>query len=293
MSNEEQKDEMVDESTDIEEQDEEYSYTDEPKVSGGGSAGIWVIIILVIVALIAVGAYHWIGKAKAEQQAQMEQRAVVRQQQLALVAADLPEAQAALDSGDIDAMVEKLQQMDQKLQILASAANSAGDTEEAQRISNMREPVKNAVKALQPIYEQIQAKRDEIEALEAELSTTAASSLQAVQDQFGSADPMAAEEDVAPADVAAEEPASEEAAADDADAADGDEPAEDADADAVADEAAADDATAEEAAADDAAADEAPADEADPDTPADDGGAADAEPAGEAAAEATDLAPAA
>jgi len=275
MSNEEQQDEMVDESTDIEEQDEEYSYTDEPKASGGGSAGIWVIIILVIVALIAVGAYHWIGKERAQQQQEMEQRAVVRQQQLALVAADLPEAQAALESGDIDAMVEKLQQMDQKLQILASAANSAGDTEEAQRISSMREPVKDAVKALEPIYAEIQAKRDEIKALEEELSTTAAASLQAVQGQFGSADPMATEEDIIPddpdADAAVDEPVVDEVAADDAE---GEEPAEDAEAD---------DAAADEAAADEAAPEEAPVDDVDPDMPSDDGGAAAAEPAGEGA----------
>ncbi len=282
MSNEEQKDEMVDESSDMEEQDEEYSYTDAPKVSGGGSAGIWVIIILVIVALIAVGAYHWVGKEKAQREAELQQRQHVRQQQLALVAADLPEAQAALDSGDIDAMVEKLQQMDQKLQILASAANNAGDTDEAQRIASMRAPVQDAVKALQPIYEQIQAKRDEINALEDELSTTAASSLAAVRAQFGGGEPAIADEEPvdADADADAEEPALEEAAADDADAAQGDEPAEDADAE---------QAPADEAAADEADPDQAAPEQADPDMPADDGGAAEAEAPGEAA----DLAPAA
>ena len=108
--------------------------------------------------------------------------------------------------------------MDQKLQILAAAANSAGDVTEAQRISNMRAPVQEAIKSLDPIYAEIKQKREELAALETELSATAESSLAAVRTRFGggAAAPASTDGATAPGEEA---PAVEEAPAAEGDAA--------------------------------------------------------------------------
>lgn len=230
MSNEERNDEMVDESSDVEEQEEEYSYSDEPRKPGGSSAGIWVIIILVIAALIGVAWYQWSQKQLRDQEEAEMRRQEIRENQLRAVSADFPEAQAALESGDIDAMVEKLKQMDEKLQIIAASANSAGDTADAERINKMRGPVQQAIKAVQPIYDQIKAKREELKALEQELADTAAASFEGVRAQFGQ-DGTDAGDEAEPAEepgMTDEEPAAaEEAPADEEPAADEEAAAED------------------------------------------------------------------
>jgi len=263
MSNEERNDEMVDETSEAEESEtgeEEYSYAGRNSTSGGSSggssAGIWVIIILVIAALIGVGAWQWSQQqAEAKRKAQ-EEREQIRQRQLGIINEDVQDAAEALKAGNVDVMIERLQEANEQLDILAKSANSSGDIEAAQRITAKKTAIQKAIKSLQPIYDEIEAKRAELAELENQLRETAQTSLQSVSAEFGGASQDAeATEDETPAD---EEAAADEAA--DGEAADG----EATDGDAARDEESADDQAAE-----DAEADEAPASpEADEDVPA-------------------------
>ncbi|MFW6157138.1 MAG: hypothetical protein ACOC7J_07445, partial [Armatimonadota bacterium] len=162
----------------------EYSYSGQDAASGGGgsnggsSAGIWVLIVLVIAALVAVGWYQWSQtQREAAQQAEAE-REQIRQRQLTLINEDVGDAADALETGDIDTMIERLQEADEQLDIIARAANSSGDTEAAQRITQKRNAINEAIQSLEPVYDEIEAKRAEIEELEDKLMTTARESLQ-------------------------------------------------------------------------------------------------------------------
>ena len=254
MSNEERNDEQVDETSDAPEQEgqdateepggsedldvseDEYSYSGKDATSGGGgkaggtSAGIWVIIVLVIAALIAVGWYQW---SQTQRQAQVEaaqEREQIRERQLGIISGDVREAADALDTGDIDTMIDRLEAANEQLDIIARAANSAGDTEAAQRITAKRNTINQAIQSLQPVYAEIEAKRAEIRELEQKLMETARTSLQAVGSEFDvqTPAPEPAEPEVADEDAAAEEADAEadvdedEEAADDADAAEAD-----------------------------------------------------------------------
>ncbi|MGI5816995.1 MAG: hypothetical protein ACOX9R_02740 [Armatimonadota bacterium] len=238
MSNEERNDEMVDETSDAEDieatddiedteaTEEPYSYTSsESRRSGGSSAGIWVIIILVIVALIGVGWYQWNQTQRQQAEQARVEREQTRERQMQTVVAGLPEAESALAAGNIDVMVDRLKEMDEKMAIIAAAANQAGDVEAAQRITAQRKTVQNAIEELAPVYEEIQAKRAELRALEDKLKSTAQSSLESVRGTFGEP----------PAEPGAEEPAVEEPVADEPasedEAAEAEEPAEEASAD--------------------------------------------------------------
>lgn len=182
MSNEERNDEMSEEETsDVEEpeapeepeediaeepeaDEDEYAYAAEvPSDGGGSSAGIWVIIVLVIAALIGLG-YYQINRAALERVAEERQeRQEIRANQLAAAVRGIPEAQEALERGDIDSMIASLKQVDDMLQIIATAASHAGDTGDAQRITEMRAVVTKTIKDLEPAYLELQRQRDELQ----------------------------------------------------------------------------------------------------------------------------------
>jgi|LSQX01.3.fsa_nt_gb hypothetical protein len=205
MSNEERTDEMSeetrDESKEETEETDDYSYDTNRSGSGGGSsAGIWVIIILVVIALIGLAWYQWdrsVAQKRAEEAAAREQ---IRETQLRGVAQDVPDAEAALERGDMDAMIDSLRQMDQKLQIIATAANQAGDSEAAQRISAQRAVVKGSIDDLAPLYDQLKAQQ-------AELQQRAQERLQAIRGEFGVAGPT--DEPMGEGEDSAAEPAGE------------------------------------------------------------------------------------
>jgi predicted negative regulator of RcsB-dependent stress response len=115
----------------------------------GCSSGIAVIIILVVTALVAVGWYNW----QQSLQQQAHQGAVERQQlrarQLAVVADDIAEAEQFLEEGHPDRVTNTLQHMDEKLVMLATAANAAGDTGQAQEITSLHVAVTDALEAIE------------------------------------------------------------------------------------------------------------------------------------------------
>lgn len=137
-----------------------------PGGSGGGSSlGIWIAIVLVIFALIAVVVGMGL-KQKAEQEAQRqrEQRAQTREQQISLVAEDVAKAQSQLAEGDLGGMLETLRKMDEQLKLVAEAANTAGDTEDAQRVNAMRTPIRDLIDEIGAEYAELQARMKELEA---------------------------------------------------------------------------------------------------------------------------------
>ncbi len=140
---------------------------------------VWVLIILVLMALIAAGGYQLIRGQQRLSELEAEQRAAVRQQQVAIVADDVDEAAKWLERRESEMVLSTLRQMDQKLQILALAANSAGDTAEAGRIASLRQPVMDAVAAMEA------AAGDE-QALQA-----ASEYLPTIRDSFASTEPPA------------------------------------------------------------------------------------------------------
>ncbi|MGC9318203.1 MAG: hypothetical protein ACP5KN_09230 [Armatimonadota bacterium] len=171
MSNED-RDEMVedqpsDEELDVE--DYEVEETAKPELggdrlqgAGGSSAVIWVIIIVVIAALIVVGWFQWQGYLQKQAQEAREARERTRERQLREVAGDIPEAEAALDQGNVDEMLRTLRGIHEKLQIIRTSAAQAGDTEAAQRVKKMRDSVEGLINDIGPEYQKLQ---DQIEEL--------------------------------------------------------------------------------------------------------------------------------
>jgi len=187
--------------------------------SGGGSSlGIWIAIVLVIFALVAVVVGMGL-KQKAEQEAhrQREERAQTREQQVGLVAQDVAQAEMQLAAGDLGGMLDTLRKMDEQLKLVAEAANTAGDADEAQRINAMRKPIGDLISQVGAEYAELQARMDELEAQAGEQmgavrSTFSGYSIPAVQMP---ADESEAEEAVTN-EAAGEEPATEEAPANEA-----------------------------------------------------------------------------
>lgn len=185
--------------------------------SGGGSSlGIWIAIVLVIFALVAVVVGMGL-KQKAEQEAkrQAEERAATREQQIGLVAEDVAQAESQLAAGDLGGMLDTLRKMDEQLKLVAEAANTAGDSEEAQRVNAMRKPIGDLIGQIGAEYAELQARMDELKAQASERmgavrSTFSGYSIPAVQ--TGTEDAGAAVTNEAPA----EEPAAEEAPASEA-----------------------------------------------------------------------------
>ena len=162
-----------------------------PSDGGASSAGIWVIIVLVIVALIGLG-YYQINRAAMERaREEAQERQQIREAQVAAAIRGVPEAESALERGDVDLMILELQQMDEKLQIIATAANQAGDADAARDINAMRSAVSEAIKELEPEYEEIQRRREQ-------LLETAATRLQDIRARLADVDPAAPAD---PADV--------------------------------------------------------------------------------------------
>jgi len=233
---------------------EEYDYAaDAGTTRRGSSAGIWVIIILVVAALAVLAWFQIQKKNEADALLRTEERTQVRNQQLRQVALDIPAAEAALAQGDIGSMLGALRRMDEKLEDVASGANQVGDTEEAQRVNAMRKPIQDAI-------EQVGAEQEELRARTRALEDSAAATLSGLRSSFsgygmpaaaGAAVEAEAGEEAAGEEAAAEEAPAEEAAAEEA-------PAEEA----AAEEAPAEEAATEEAPAEEAAAEEAPAEEA-------------------------------
>jgi len=135
---------------------------------GRGSLGTWLIIVLVLAAILSLGWYHWHLRQQQMATELAFERQVLREQQLRVVAGDLPEAARSLERAEPDAISTTLRQMDEKLQILASAANAAGDTMDAARIAKLREPIRDAiasVEAAEPGDARIEAARTALEGL--------------------------------------------------------------------------------------------------------------------------------
>lgn len=181
--------------------------------SGGGSSlGIWIAIVLVIFALVAVVVGMGL-KQKAEQEAkrQAEERAATREQQIGLVAEDVAQAEMQLAAGDLGGMLDTLRKMDEQLKLVAEAANTAGDTEEAQRVNAMRKPIGDLISQIGAEYAELQARMDELEAqagqqMGAVRSTFSGYNIPAVQAPTNEAPAEEAVTNEAPA----EEPAAED-----------------------------------------------------------------------------------
>jgi predicted negative regulator of RcsB-dependent stress response len=108
-----------------------------------------VIIILVVTALVGVGWYHWQIALEQQTAEAALQRQQLRERQLDMIADDIAEAEQFLEEGHPDRVTNTLQHMDEKLVMLATAANAAGDTGQAQEITSLHVAVTNALEAIE------------------------------------------------------------------------------------------------------------------------------------------------
>jgi len=160
LMEEETSDEEVEEEADVESED---TYTGEVEVpSGGGcSAGTWIIILLIIAALVAVGV--WQAKKRIADQAAQDaaEREEVRETQLAEIGNDLVTVETRIQQGDIAGAIDALEQMDTKLEIVQTAANTSGDSDAALGMNAPRSAIQSAVKQLRTKYEEMQQAANE------------------------------------------------------------------------------------------------------------------------------------
>ncbi len=171
-----------------------------PEAGGGGSGGVWAVIIIVLAVLIALGV--WSVKKNAEQEAAKEaqQRQQTREGQLHKAAEGIVAAETALQLGDVGKVVDALQGIADKLDIMHKAAAQQGDAEAADEIRRMRSTVDHAIS-------DINAKYSEME----EVAKTGVDSVRGALAKYAPPAPQAPEEG-APAKEAPQEEASGEAA---------------------------------------------------------------------------------
>lgn len=115
----------------------------------GCGSSIAAIIILVIAALIGAGYYRWEQAQREQAQKAAGARQEIRARQLQTLADDLAEAQRWLDDGTPEMVLLILEHMEEKLVIIASAANQSGDTLDAARVTQIRQPVTDAIEAIE------------------------------------------------------------------------------------------------------------------------------------------------
>jgi hypothetical protein len=104
-----------------------------------------------VAALIGVGWYQW-QRSLEQQTAQAAlERQQLRQRQLEMIADDIAEAEQFLEAGQPDRIVTTLRHMDEKLVLLATTANAAGDTEQAHEITMLHNAVTDGLEAIEEV----------------------------------------------------------------------------------------------------------------------------------------------
>ncbi|MCD6360104.1 MAG: hypothetical protein J7M38_04505 [Armatimonadetes bacterium] len=159
LMEEETSDESPDEVADVEGDDTFDGEVEIPQ-GRGCSAGTWIIILLIIAALIYVGVWQFKKQAAEQAARDAAARQQVREAQLSDIGADLATVESRLQSGDVAGALQMLQQMDQKLEIMQTAANTSGDADAALALNSMRSVVQKAVKDIGDQYEQLKQAAD-------------------------------------------------------------------------------------------------------------------------------------
>jgi len=144
---------------------------------GGCSAGTWIIILLIIAALVGLGFWHVKNQARIQAEKDRKIREDAREQSLTQIAADVATVETLIQQGDVAGAIETLRQMDQKLEIIQTNANTSGDSDAALAINSMRQAVRTA--------------SEEIEAKYQALQQSAQESMAAVRSAFGGRAPAA------------------------------------------------------------------------------------------------------
>lgn len=210
----EEAEEELEPEAEVEAEDTLLGEVEVPEVGGGCSAGTWVLIIVILAALVALGV--WSVKRSQEEAARQdaEDRQRTRKTMLHDIGGGIKDAEAAIKRGDMAEAVDALEAMEEKLASQHSSATQAGDAEDATKIHSMRSAVNRSL-------DDIRAKHDE-------LHQTAASGISEVRRAFGEyappgpglsesgeseAEPAESDEEPGPEQEETAEPAEEEAGA--------------------------------------------------------------------------------
>lgn len=138
-----------------EESDVSTSEVEIPK-GGGCGAGTWIIILLIIAALVAVGFWQVQRQAAIQAEKDRQMREQAREQSLGQIAADVGTVESQIQQGDVAGALATLRQMDQKLEIIQTNANTSGDSDAALEINSMRSAVGAAVREIEAKYQALQ-----------------------------------------------------------------------------------------------------------------------------------------
>jgi len=122
----------------------------EPTKSTGGSRGVWLVIVLIII-LAGLAWYALWAKQQADLQALQEKQARVQQYRMQelQIGKQLNKALETLEAGNVSAAIEGLEKATTQLRTLASKASSDDDSEEAAHIQLAINETKKALTELE------------------------------------------------------------------------------------------------------------------------------------------------
>ncbi len=152
----EEPEEEVEPEAEEEEEDTLFGEVEVPEGGGGCSAGTWVVIVIILAALVALGVWSVKKSAEQEKARQAEERAQARQTQLRDVAKGVADAERSLQQEDMADVLKALEGIDEKLSILHSAATQQGDAEAAAEIRRLRSAVSGAVGDIDEKYTELE-----------------------------------------------------------------------------------------------------------------------------------------
>jgi ribosomal protein S20 len=127
-----------------------------PEGGGGCSAGTWVVIIIILAALVALGVWSVRRSQEEAKRRDAEDRQRTRNTMLHDIGGGIKDAEAAIQRGDMAEAVDDLEAMEEKLAAAVSAAKEARDTEDASKITTMRS-------AVSKVLDDIRTKHDELQ----------------------------------------------------------------------------------------------------------------------------------
>jgi len=152
----EEPEEEVEPEAEEEDEDTLFGEVEVPEGGGGCSAGTWVVIVIILAALVALGVWSVKKSHEQEKARQAEERAQARQTQLRDVAKGIADAERSVQQEDMADVLKALKGIDEKLSILHSAATQQRDTEAAAEIRRLRSAVSGAVGDIDEKYTELE-----------------------------------------------------------------------------------------------------------------------------------------